>query len=685
MKLIPFAAALAAGLLVCGAACADEGLWTFDNFPAAKVKAAYGVEITPAWLGRVQAAAVRLSIGCSASEVSGQGLLLTNNHCVSDCTENLSSPTHDYFGPGFLAQATSDERTCPGLVADVLTEVTDVTARMTAAGAGLSGGALVRARTEAASILEQGACGADRKFDCEVVDLYRGGQYWLYKYRKYDDVRLVFAPGDAVGNFGGDPDNFNFPRYDLDCAFLRLYADGLPVPTPEHLRWNTAPPTAGEPVFVPGNPGGTYRDETVAELETHRDLALPLEMAQQSELRGRLIRFGEESPENAHIAAEALDDLENDYKVTVGLLATLDDPAFMDAKRAAEADLKAKAQAALGAGLGDPWADMATAQRAYAALFLRYRQLEVGPRDSGLFVYARELVRAAVERQKPSPQRLPGYADSQLPILEKRLLDPKPVQPALEQLELEFWLSKSRELLTADDPDTRLLLGTDSPETLSRRLASQSKLGDPAVRAALWVGGLAAIQASDDPMIRFALKIDPEARAARAAFEDQVQGPAQRAAETIAKARFAVLGDSVYPDGTFTLRLSYGAVAGWTWRGKTVTPFTNFAGLYARATGQPPFQLDPRWVAAQARLDPDTIFNFTTNNDIIGGNSGSPVLNAEAEVIGAAFDGNILSIGGDYGYDPAVNRTVAVTTASIAEALVKVYDAKALAAELAGS
>jgi hypothetical protein len=681
----PFVPALVAGLLACGVASADEGLWTFDNFPAAKVKAALGVDITPAWLGRVQAAAVRLSVGCSASEVSGEGLLLTNNHCVSDCTENLSSPTRDYFGPGFLAQTRREERTCPGLVAEVLTGVTDVTPRMTAAGSGLTGVALVGARNAAAAMLEQGACGADRRFDCEVVDLYRGGQFRLYKYHKYDDVRLVFAPGDAAGNFGGDPDNFNFPRYDLDCAFLRLYDNGKPALTPEHLRWNLAPPTAGEPVFVAGNPGNTFREQTISELETHRDVALPLEMTLQSELRGRLIRFGEESPENARIAAETLAELENDYKVSVGLLAALDDPAFMDAKRAAEADLEAKARAALGAGLGDPWTDMAQAQSAYAALFLPYRQLESGPRDSQLFAYARRLVRAAIERGKPSPQRLPGYADNQLPIVEKQVLDPKPVQPALEQLQLEFWLSKTRELLTADDPDTRLLLGADSPETLSRRLAYGSRLGDPGVRAALWIGGLAAVQASDDSMIQFALKLDPEARRARAAFEEQVQGPAARAAESIARARFAVLGDGVYPDGTFTLRLSYGAVAGWTWRGRTVTPFTTFAGLYARATGQPPFQLDPRWVAAQGRLNSATIFNFTTTNDIIGGNSGSPVLNARAEVIGAAFDGNILSIGGDYGYDAAVNRTVAVSTAAITEALQKVYGAKALAAELAGA
>jgi hypothetical protein len=355
----------------------------------------------------------------------------------------------------------------------------------------------------------------------------------------------------------------------------------------------------------------------------------------------------------------------------------------MAAKRADEAELKAKALSAMGRGFGDPWADLAKAQAPYASLFVAFRQLDGGPLDSSLFDYARGLVRAAAERQKPQAERLPGYTDAELPGVEKRLLDPQPVEPALEQLTLEFWLSKSRELLTADDPDTRLLLGKESPEGLSARLVADTKLGDPAVRRALWDGGLAAIQASNDPMIRLALKLEPEARRLRTAYDEQITGPTTRATEAIAKARFAVLGDSVYPDGTFTLRLSYGAVAGWTWRGKTVAPFTTFAGLYDRATGAAPFDLDPRWIAAQGRLDPATIFNLSTTDDIIGGNSGSPLLDAKGEVIGVAFDGNILSLGGDYGYDGRVNRAVALSAQAIDAALRKVYGADALARELA--
>jgi hypothetical protein len=679
MKPIAAAGAAALTLATAFAARADEGLWTFDNFPAAKVKAALGVTIDAAWLDKVRLGSARLSVGCSSSIVSGQGLLLTNHHCAADCVSSLSSPGRDLTQTGFVGASLADEKTCPGLVADVLVETTDVTDRMLAAGAGLSGEALVKARQAASSTIEQAGCGGDRKFHCQVVSLYQGGRFKLYRFRRYADVRLTFDPGDPAAFFGGDPDNFNFPRYALDCAFLRLYDDGRPAQTPQRLAWDPSPPTAGEPVFVPGNPGGTFREQTISQIETQRDVTLPIELAQLAELRGRVIRFIEESPANAQAADEPLNDIENGFKVTVGRLAALDDPEFMAARRAVEADLRARSRLPTGA---DPWADMAAAQKARARLYVAWRQLERASDASPLLGYARDLVRAAAERPKPSSERLPRYADSQLPEVEKQMLDPAPVHPLLEQLMIEFWLSKSRELLTADDPDTRLLLGDESPEALSRRLVAGTRLANPVARKALWDGGAAAIQASDDPLIRFMLKIDPEARRVRAAFEDQVTGPETRASEVIAKARFAAYGESLYPDGTFTPRLSYGRIAGWTWQGKTTAPFTTFAGLYGRATGSPPFQLDPRWIVAKARLDPATIFDFATDNDIIGGNSGSPVLNAAGAVIGTAFDGNILSIGGDYGYDGRVNRSVALSAAAIDEALTKVYAADALVREL---
>ncbi len=675
-----FAAAMAAGLCAAaspGRALADEGMWTFDHFPSAKVKAAYGVDIDQAWLDRVQGAAVRLTGGCSASLVSKDGLVLTNNHCVAECAQSLSSPGHDLFKDGYSVKGRDDERKCPGQQAEILKTITDVTARVVAAGAGTTGADLVKARTAVSATIEKEGCPDTATTHCQVVRLYQGGQYKLYTYRKYADVRLVFSPGFTAAFFGGDPDNFNFPRYDLDCAFVRLYENDRPVSTPGHLVWSAAAPRDGEPVFVAGNPGGTDRQLTISQLETQRDLSLPIALMLSAELRGRLIRFSEESPEHKRMAGDEIFGLENGYKVRFGRLFALNDKAFMDGLKAREAELKAKA------GTTAPWDAIARAQVAARELYLQRTMVDGGPIGSQLFTYAKGLVRAAAERAKPSADRLPGYGDAQLPLLQHQLLDPQPVEKPMEQLEIEFWLTKVRELLTVDDPSTQLILGKDSPEGLSARLVAGSTLADPAVRKALWEGGEAAIQASKDPMIQFMLRMDPAARALRKENDERVTGPSVMATEAIARARFAAYGDSLYPDATFTLRLSYGKIAGWIERGRPVPSFTRFAGLYERATGQEPFALDPRWVAAKGRLNPDTVFDIATTNDIIGGNSGSPLIDARGRVIGAVFDGNIHSLGGDYGYDPALNRGVAVSTVAIGEALDKVYGQKTLLAELA--
>ncbi len=678
LSIAGMAAGLFAAAALPGRALADEGMWTFDHFPSAKVKAAYGVDIDQAWLDRVQGAAVRLTGGCSASLVSRDGLVLTNNHCVAECAQSLSAPGHDLFKEGFSVAGRGDEKACPGQQAEILQTITDVTPRVTAAGAGATGSDLVKARTAVSAVIEKEGCPDSATTHCQVVRLYQGGQYKLYRYRKYADVRLVFSPGFTAAFFGGDPDNFNFPRYDLDCAFVRLYENGKPVSTPGHLVWSGAAPHDGEAVFVAGNPGGTDRQLTISQLETQRDLTLPINLMLFAELRGRLIRFGEESAENKRMAGDDLFGLENTYKVLFGRLFALNDKPFMDGLKANEADLKAKA------GTTAPWDTIAQAQVASREIYLQRAMVDGGPINSQLYTYAKGLVRAAAERAKPAADRLQGYGDAQLPLLQHQLLDPQPVEKPLEQLSLEFWLTKVRELLTVDDPSTKLILGKDSPEGLSAKLVAGSTLADPAVRKALWDGGEAAIQASTDPMIRFMLRIDPAARALRKQNDERVTGPSVKATEDIAKARFAAYGDSLYPDATFTLRLSYGKIAGWYERGRPVPSFTHFGGLYERATGQEPFALDPRWIAAKDKLNPDTVFDISTTNDIIGGNSGSPLINAKGQVIGAIFDGNIHSLGGDYGYDPVLNRGVAVSTAAIGEALDKVYGQKALLAELTG-
>ncbi|MFI4936611.1 MAG: S46 family peptidase [Caulobacterales bacterium] len=668
-------------------AAADEGMWPFDEAPLARVQQALGVSLDSHWLDHLRNASVRLTSGCSASVVSHEGLVLTNHHCIVACAQQLSDPSRDYVRDGFFADGRDEERTCPGVQAEVLVGITDVTAPIFAAGAGKFGEDFAVARSAAFADAEKEACAGDPHLRCQVISFYQGGQFKVYKYRKYADVRLVLAPEFNAAFFGGDPDNFNFPRFDLDAAFLRLYDGGKPAATPDFLAWSTAAPTAGEPVFVSGSPGTTERQLTVAQLESLRDVALPLLALQHAELRGRLIELGEEGQEMQRIAIDALFADENGYKVLQGREAALHDQDFMAARLKDETDLKARlaANPTLAAQIGDPWSEIAATQGPYARQFVVWRQLDVGAGNgSDLYRYARDLVRAAAERAKPSGQRLPEYSDSRMGLVEKTVLDPRPVAPALEKLYLEFWLSKTRELLGADAPAVTILLGKESPEGLASRLVAGSRLAEPSVRRQLWDGGMAAITSSNDPMIQFVLRTDPLSRAARQVWEEEIVGPTELASERIARARYALDGPGVYPDATFSLRLSYGKVAGWTYQGQDTQPFTTIAGLYARATGAAPFALPPRWMAAQGKLDSAIVLDFSTTNDITGGSSGSPVVNAKGQIVGTAFDGNIHSIAGDFSYDGALNRTVAVSTAAITEALDKVYGREDLVKELTG-
>jgi hypothetical protein len=570
--------------------------------------------------------------------------------------------------------------------AEILDGISDITPAITAAAAGKTGGDYVKARDAAIAAAEKTGCaGREAQFRCQVITLYQGGQYKLYRYRKYADVRLAFAPEEQTAFFGGDPDNFNFPRYDLDFSFVRLYENGKPAATPDHLTWSAEAPKDGAPIFISGNPGSTQRLLTAEQLMFLRDLQLPETLILYSELRGRLIRFAGESAEHARTSEGLLFGIENSFKAYHGEEQALVDPALIAAKTRYDRDLRTavKKDTTLAAAIGDPWADIAGVQPTRHALYRPYYFMEArAGQGSDLFRYARALVRAADERAKPNGERLPEYTDSKLALLEKTLLDAEPVYPDVEQLVLEFWLSKLRENLTADGDGTKVFLGKDSPETLSAAL-SKSALSDPALRKKLWDGGKAAIDASTDPMIMFARRVDAASRAVRKQYEDKVLGPTDRAAEKIAKARFAIHGTSDYPDATFSLRLSYGAVQGWEENGKPVAPFTHFAGLWQRATGQFPFNLAPKWQQAEGKVNPDTVFDFISNNDIIGGNSGSPAITAKGEVVGAAFDGNIHSLGGAFGFDPKSNRTVMVSTAAVTEALKRVYGNDRLVSELA--
>ncbi|HYC97420.1 S46 family peptidase [Brevundimonas sp.] len=670
---------------------AEEGMWTFDNFPIARANQTLGTNIDQAWLDRVRLSSVKYG-GCSAGLVSGEGLVMTNNHCVATCVANLSTPAVNYAETGFAPRTREEELKCPGGTAEILTDISDVTARMHAAGAGLEGQAFTQARDAESGRIEQEACAGDATVRCQVVSLYRGGQFKLYKFRRYTDVRLAWAPEDRAATFGGDLDNFSFPRFAIDAAFIRLYENGQPVATPTHFKWNASKPVEGTPVFVAGSPGATQRLLTQDQLMTIRDVVLPMDQLIASELRGRLIRFSEESDENAFIAMDPIVGLENTYKRGLGRMRALIDPAFMAGRAAGEAEFRRRvaADAALAARIGDPWAELAAVQPIQRETYAAYALLEgatgVGTTPvaggSQLFNWARTLVRGAQEREKPSAERLPEYADSRLAAAQSALFAERPIYPALDQVRIEWWLSKTREWLTVDNPAVRGLLGAESPEALSARLVNGTKLADPAVRRALWEGGLAAVQASDDPLIQYLLSIQDETRAARSDWENRVQAPTDRASERLAAARFAAYGDSVYPDATGTLRLTYGKIEGSDVPGQRWGPFTTFDGLWDRATGAPPFDVAPKLLAARDRIDGDTVMNMTLSSDTIGGSSGSPVVNEAGEILGANFDSTVLTQRNAYGYDRNVNRSVIVTTGAVTTALRDVYGMERLVEEL---
>ena len=660
-----------------GMARADEGMWTFDAFPAAKMRADYGWAPDQAWLDKVQAAAVRLTGGCSASFVSDAGLILTNHHCIATCLEENSTARDNILANGFTPRTRAEERKCAGQQAEVVTSIRDVTRDIKAAVGSATGEAAVRARTARIAAIEAAGCTDQATMRCQVVSLYGGGQYKLYTYRKYSDVRVAWAPEAQAAQFGGDPDNFNFPRYSMDASFLRAYENGRPVSTPNHLKWAPRAPVDGEATFVVGNPGSTARLQTQAQLAFAREVSAPINVAVYSELRGRLINAMTQSPERAREGAETLGGIENSLKVYIGRVKALGDPAFSGRLAAAEADLKRRS--AGNAAIGDPWADVAKAVEAYRELYLPYRFTSP---SGDLYAYAATLVRAADERAKPNAERLPGYSDSRLPLLEKSLLDARPITPWLDELQMSWSLSKAREYLGADDPDTKLLLGRESPEALAARLVAGTRLADPAFRKQLWHGGKAAIAASTDPMIVYARKLDARDRQLQKLVDERYDAPLTAAASRLADARFAAYGDSVYPDATFTLRISYGKVLGWNERGRPVPTRTTLGGTFERATGADPFDLPDAFADNRAKIDMNTVYDFVTTNDIIGGNSGSPVIDRNGAVIGAAFDGNIHSLGGNYGYDPTLNRTVVVSTDAVQEALEKIYPAPALVAEL---
>ena len=682
----PAAGVFVAVLLgVTAIASADEGMWTFDSFPAATVQQQYGFAPDQKWLDHVRKASVRLENGCSGAVVSKEGLVLTNHHCVSECTTALSSAANDYVDDGFYTAARKDERVCPGAEASILKSISDVTDRVKAAMAKAPTGGAAAARADEIASIEDEACAAQSRLRCDVVNMYRGGQYQLYVYDRYDDLRIAFAPETQAAFFGGDPDNFNYPRYALDLALLRLYRDGKPATFADPLRIDAAGPKAGELIFVSGYPGSTERLLAVSQLEFERDHYLPWRIEYLSQFRGSLLTEATKGEEEARQVSEALDSVENNLKVFKGERGALVEPSFFAVKVAQEKKLRdaLAASADLRTKFGDPFATLAAIAPAEKREFLPYHMLELRfGAGSVLLDDARTIYRSATERARPEGSRLREYGPSRIGGVHAGILAEAAVHPVLEKLAIAFWLDKAREYLGADHPAIKAMFGARASREIAADIVDNSQIGDTAFRKRMWADPKQA-QASNDPALVLIRQVDAAAREARLAYERDVSAPTVSAAEKLAGLRFAVLGQSMYPDANFTLRLSFGVVQGWDdpVRGK-IEPFTYMSGLWKRATGAYPFNLGVRWIGGEHKLPGDMQYDFVSTNDITGGNSGSPVLNRQGRVIGLAFDGNIHSTGGSYGFDPALNRMVSLSSQAIVGALRNIYGATALADEL---
>jgi len=681
---------IAAGAFA-SSAQADEGMWPFNHLPRAELKRKYGFEPSDSWLAHLRRSSLRVGGGCSGSFVSSSGLTLTNHHCAQECLSRLSTPQHDYTQKLFYAKTAAEERVCPGYEILQLSEISDVTARLQKATHGLAGEAFHTAmRAESARIEKE--CAQAVGIKCDVVSLYHGGLYELYQYLRYEDVRLVFAPEAEIAFFGGDPDNFNFPRYDLDLTFLRAYEQGRPVQTSDYLSFAHVGLKANDITFVSGNPGSTSRLLTIAQFEYLRDHQLFEALLGLARYRGFLTEYGKRDPEAKRVSSSELFWVENVFKAIRGEQQALSDKAFFEGLRARERDLRSRVAAdpVLKSKYGGAWAAIEKAQARQAELAKEYSWIEGSDSRpsrviSPFLVWARQLARAAEERPKKNEDRLEEYADAQLPSLEQRLFAQGPIKIQFEIAKLAYDLGVLREDLGVDHPFVEKVLGKSSPLELATALIKGSSLQSVAGRKRLFAGGKAAIAASKDRMIQLALAIEPDARAIRARVEEEIEPVITKNAELIAHARFDVYGMNSYPDATGSPRLSFGTVRGWRENGKLNSAFTKLGGAFERATGRDPFALPRTWTEKEERLDKETPFNFVTDNDITGGNSGSPVVNREGEFVGLVFDGNIHSLGGAFGFDMAQNRMVAVDARAIVQALDKVYGADRIALELTGS
>jgi len=671
-------------LFACATFChADEGMWTFDNLPVKQLQQKYHFTPTTQWLEKVRLASVRFNDGGSGSFVSPTGLVLTNHHVASGQLQKMSSATKDYLKDGFYAASQQDEMKTPDLEINVLMSYENVTEHVRSSEKpGMSGDDLIKARKQVIAAIEKDSLDKTG-LRSDVVSLYHGGEYWLYRYKKYTDIRLVFAPERQAAFFGGDPDNFTYPRYDLDFALFRIYENGQPVKSDHFLRFNTKGAADGELVFVSGHPGSTDREMTVSQLESLRDFFLPQTLDLIDSRLQVLRRYAAQGPEQARQTVDMVLGLENSFKAFTGEYAGLKDPAVFAKKQSEEKQFRdaVKANPELAAKYGDVWDTLAGLEaKARTRANDSYRSL-----GTPLASTALQIVQYVSEVKKPEGDRLPGYRGAQSASLLRRLLSPAPVYLPLQQALMTGSLQRALAKLGPDDPWIKAVLGNSTPEQVAKMAIGGTHMADPAFRKSLIDGGEAAVQSSTDPLIVLVRKIDPFVREQTRWRETEIQSKEVPAVEKLAEARFALYGKSSYPDATFTLRLSYGAVAGYKMNGTMAPPKTTFYGLFDRAASfdsKEPFDIAPKIMAKRYDLDLSTPFDFVCTADIVGGNSGSPVINKNAELVGLIFDGNIESLVGAYVYDEATNRAVSVHPAAIVMALRKVYGAGALADEL---
>lgn len=680
--------ALLAGLGACviGApAAADEGMWLFNGLPCEALQSRYGFEPSAEWLERVQKSALQFD-GASGSFVSRSGLVLTNHHVGSDQIHKLSTPERDLMRDGFVARTLAEEIPCADLVLRSLTRIEDVTADVKRAEDGLSGEEASAARRAAVSRIESAAREAGSQ-DASVVTLYHGARHHLYHYRRYTDVRLVFAPHSQVAFWGGDHANFGYPRFNLDMCLFRVYENGKPLEPEHHLRWSESGAADGDLILVAGHPWRTQRLLTVDHVRFVRDVDLPLSLFEAWRRESIWQQYVNRGSEERRIGMEALGGVQNRRKARAGVLAGLLDPSVMDALRTAEHRVRATATVVEDAA--DPWRQIGEACDRYRAFHARH--VATGgnrPFRSALASIALDLVRLAEELPKPSGERLVEYRDTALDGLYVGLYSPAPIYPTFETESIAAGLSYLAELFGAEDPLVTALLDGRSPRARAEQLVGATKLADVAERRRLAEGGRAAIEASEDPLLRFVRAWDAEERRLRARFDREVGSVLDAAYARIAAARFELDGDRVYPDATGTLRFSFGPVRGYEESGRDVPPFTTYGGLYeqqALRAGDPAFALPAVWSERRDKLNPRTPLNFVCTADIIGGNSGSPALNRAGEVVGVVFDGNIQSLIWDMRYTDQQARAVCVDSRGIVEALRVIYDAPALVDELRGS